>query len=142
MADLGNRRYIASYPLKDDKGMTCCDRKICTHEFYEHQEVNIPWWACVEDDCEEHQEMKIRNQQWPRLPRSAILKAQECPCFRNGCFCNFSEKHLYRQELLIVGTPSSGQSPEVGESKCSVLVPAKFTMRFLHPAASRTSPET
>ena len=45
--------------------------------------------------------MKIRNQQWPRLPRSAILKAQECPCFRNGCLCNFSELHLYRHDLLV-----------------------------------------
>jgi hypothetical protein len=63
--------------------------------------VDIPWWACVEDNCEEHQDMKIMNQQWPRLPRSVILKAQECPCFRNGCLCNFSERHLYRQELLV-----------------------------------------
>jgi hypothetical protein len=94
-SDLGNRRYLVSYPIKDSIGRTCCDRRICTHEFFEHQEADIPWWACVEEDCEEHQEMKIRNQQWPRLPRSAILKAQECPCFRNGCLCNFSELPRY-----------------------------------------------
>jgi hypothetical protein len=102
LSDLGNRRYLASYPVKDNNtGKTCCDRKLCTHEFYEHCEMDIPWWACIEEDCEEHQKMKIRNQQWPRLPRSSILKAQECPCFRNGCLCNFSELHLYRNNLLI-----------------------------------------
>jgi hypothetical protein len=57
LADLGNRRYLASCPVRDSIGRTCCDRRICTHEFYEHQEV-----ACIEENCEEHQEMKIRNQ--------------------------------------------------------------------------------
>src|ERR1700722_8383515 len=101
LADLGNRRYIADYPIKDEHSVTCCQRRVCTHEFYEHQEVDIPWWACVEENCEEHQEAKIRNQRWPQLPRSAILKAQECPCFRNGCLCNFSERHTYKKELLV-----------------------------------------
>ena len=108
LSDLGNRRYIASYPIKDNVGRTCCDRRLCTHEFFEHHEVDIPWWACVEEDCEEHQEMKIRNQQWPRMPRSSILKAQECPCFRNGCLCNFSELHSYRNDLLIPPGKSRG----------------------------------
>jgi hypothetical protein len=45
--------------------------------------------------------MKIRNQQWPKLPRSVILKTQECPCFRNGCLCNFSELHPFREGLLV-----------------------------------------
>ena len=94
LSDLGNRRYLASYPVKDNTGKTCCDRRLCTHEFYEHCEVDIPWWACIEEDCEEHQEMKIRNQQWPR---SSMLKAQEYPCF----MCNFSELHLYRNNLLL-----------------------------------------
>ena len=101
LSDLGNRRYLACYPIQDNIGKTYCDRRLCTHEFYEHQEVNIPWWACIEDNCEEHQNMKIRNQQWPRLPRSVILKTQECPCFRNGCLCNFSELHPYRESLLV-----------------------------------------
>jgi hypothetical protein len=67
LSDLGNRRYIASYPVRDNIGKTCCDRRLCTHEFYDHHEVDIPWWSCIEEECEEHQEMKIRNQQWPRI---------------------------------------------------------------------------
>jgi hypothetical protein len=55
-------KYIAGHPVRDNVGRTCCDMRLCTHEFYEHQEVDIPWWACVEENCEEHQEMKIQNQ--------------------------------------------------------------------------------
>jgi hypothetical protein len=61
LSDQGNRRYIASHPVKDNIGRTCCSMRLCTHEFYEHQDADIPWWACIEENCEEHQEMKIRN---------------------------------------------------------------------------------
>jgi hypothetical protein len=101
LSDMGNRRYLTCHPIKDDKGITCCERRICTHEFYVHNKENIPWWACVEEDCIEHHDMKVRNQRWPKLPTSSILKSQRCPCFRNGCLCNFSNAHPYRENLLI-----------------------------------------
>jgi hypothetical protein len=101
LSDMGNRRYLASHPLKDDQGTTCCERRICIHEFYVHDQTDIPWWACVEEECVEHHESKVRNQRWPRIPTSSILKAQKCPCFRNGCLCNFSNAHPYRENLLI-----------------------------------------
>jgi Retrotransposon gag protein/gag-polyprotein putative aspartyl protease len=100
LADLSNRRYIADNEITGDNGKTCCNMNLCTHEFFEHKKRNIPWWTCLEEDCYEHEEMKIRGGMWPRVPRISIIKAQECPCFRKGCLCNFSSKHIFRKELL------------------------------------------
>jgi Retrotransposon gag protein len=101
LADLGNRRFIADGPLRDNLGRTCCEKALCTHEFFRHQRYDIPWWACIERDCDRHEPMKIRNGIWPRLPRSTILKAQRCPCFRKGCLCNFDSRHPFYEELLF-----------------------------------------
>ena len=101
LSDMGNRRYLACHPIKDNKGISCCERRVCTHEFYVHDIINIPWWACVEEECDEHHNMKVRNQRWPKVPTSTLLKSQKCPCFRNGCLCNFSNAHPYRESLLI-----------------------------------------
>jgi len=111
LSDLGNRRYIAGYPITNDNERNCCEMGLCVHEFYKHQKADIPWWACIEEQCEEHQKAKVRNQLWPKLPRCAVIKTQQCPCFRNGCLCNFSEAHPFRNSLLY----PSGYEGEVNE---------------------------
>jgi len=27
---------------------------ICIHEFFKHQDYDIPWWICLDEECEEH----------------------------------------------------------------------------------------
>lgn len=43
---------------------------------------------------------KINSQQLPRIPLVTIMNAQECPCLRRGCRCNYDNKHPFHEALL------------------------------------------
>lgn len=87
--------------MTNKAGKTCCEQELCVHEFFKHKETDIPWWACFEEACKEHYEPKIRNGTWPQMPMISLLKAQECPCLRRGCLCNFSNDHPFQEHLVI-----------------------------------------
>jgi hypothetical protein len=52
--------------------------------------------------------MKSRNEQWPEVPLVTVKKAQECPCFQEGCACNYSIQHPFRTSLIQRFEENSG----------------------------------
>lgn len=106
--DISLRKHIPGNIRKSQNGKTCCEMNLCTHEFYEHGKYDIPWWACYEASCSEHLEMKSMNEQWPEIPLITVKKAQECPCFREGCTCNYSIQHPFRTSLVQRNEENSG----------------------------------
>ena len=97
--DISERRHVTDTQLIRKKG-NCCLDGLCTHEFVTHSDRKIPWWACFGDGCEDHMTQKINSQQLPRIPLITITNAQNCPCLRRGCQCNYDNKHPFHEALL------------------------------------------
>ena len=77
--DLGDRKFVLTEPQYDSIGRSCCDRKICTHEYFRHgsmERSNVPWWVCFHNECTAHYQMKRRNGTFPTIPliRIKMLK--------------------------------------------------------------------
>jgi Retrotransposon gag protein len=103
MIDLGRRRHVIGLPIKDNCGRTCCERNVCTHEFFTHKEANIPWWACLDEGCRDHYDAKRKNGFQMELPTCTILNAQLCPCMRKGCVCGFGIDHPFHNMMTAMG---------------------------------------
>src|ERR1700722_5484362 len=67
LQDLGNR-YQLHEVITNEQGKTCCELGICTHEFFNHQEYDIPWWACLKENCKEHNFTKSMLAVRPLVP--------------------------------------------------------------------------
>src|ERR1700722_5930469 len=48
LSDISLRQHISGKIRTSLSGKTCCEMNLCTHEFYEHQRHDIPWWACFD----------------------------------------------------------------------------------------------
>jgi hypothetical protein len=99
LLDLGNRHQTEEV-LTNEQGQTCCELNICIHEFFNHQKFDIPWWACLNEECDEHQDAKGRNKTYPQVPRIIMIRDDKCPCLNKGCVCNFSRRHPFHKSLL------------------------------------------
>jgi Retrotransposon gag protein len=99
LQDISKRKYAPGETIKTEYGETCCGKELCMHEFINHLEYDIPWWACYNDDCKDHVESKLLNGTWPKLPLITIRNAQVCPCLRRGCLCSYSDGHPFRSQL-------------------------------------------
>ena len=97
--DISERHHVTDTQLIRKKG-SCCLDGLCTHDFITHLDRKIPWWACFGDSCEDHMAQKINSQQLPRIPLITITNAQNCPCLRRGCQCNYDNKHPFHEALL------------------------------------------
>jgi hypothetical protein len=53
---------------------TCCELNICIHEFFNHQKFDIPWWACLNEECDEHQDAKGRNKTIIWVPEADVIE--------------------------------------------------------------------
>jgi gag-polyprotein putative aspartyl protease len=95
------RKFIpTAQPIQRNDGKTCCKANHCTHEYFKHREYDVPWWACYDNDCEEHQILKMKNEICPMVPRVTMKQAQKCPCLRLGCICNLSQQHDYHKGII------------------------------------------
>lgn len=97
--DISKRRHVTDTQLINGR-RKCCRDELCTHEFVTHSDGKIPWWACFSDCCEDHLAQKIKGQQLPRIPLITITNAQNCPCLRRGCRCNYDNSHPFHEALL------------------------------------------
>ena len=102
--DLSTRRHVTELPLEKGENTTCCQEGLCTHEFITHANYNIPWWACLSDNCEDHMAQKIRSGHRPQIPLVTILNAQKCPCLRRGCLCNYDNQNPFQEALITPPT--------------------------------------
>jgi retrotransposon gag protein/zinc knuckle protein len=99
LQDLGNRHQTHGI-ITNERGQTCCELGICIHEFIEHQEYDIPWWTCLNDNCKEHNYAKKVINTLPMVPRFVLLRDRKCPCLSRGCVCSLNRKHPFHGALL------------------------------------------
>ena len=76
LTDISDRRFIPEV-INDNRGISCCKNEICTHEFTEHGKIDVPWWACFNETCAEHYDMKARNESNMKLPTVTILNKRQ-----------------------------------------------------------------
>ena len=97
LMDVSERRFMPEKTkVRDNYRSDFCQRNICTHEFLEHGNFDVPWWACYNEQCAEHHAMKVKNRGMPTLPTVMILNSDKCPCLRKGCICGFSQHQFHR----------------------------------------------
>jgi hypothetical protein len=101
LIDVSDRRWIPEVIEANDK-TNCCENEICLHEFMEHGNIDVPWWACYNRNCAEHHAMKVRNRGSPELPTVTLLRNDYCPCFRKGCICGISSEHHFHRGLFTM----------------------------------------
>ena len=100
LIDISERKFT---PEKSDRKETiCCTKELCTHEFWTHGNIDVPWWACYNRTCAEHYAMKAKNRIEPIIPIVTILNNDKCPCLRRGCICGFDKRHLLHRELVTM----------------------------------------
>ena len=86
--------------IASNDGKNCCELRRCTHKFINHGREDIPWWACFNRHCNDHEPAKQKNGIWPIIPVITIRNAQNCPCFREGCECSWLQKHPFHVGLI------------------------------------------
>jgi hypothetical protein len=91
LIDISERKFM---PEKASEKMSCCTKELCTHEFWIHGKIDVPWWACFNRTCAEHYAMKAKNGIEPIIPMVTILNNDKCPCLRKGCICGFNRATL------------------------------------------------
>jgi Retrotransposon gag protein/Zinc knuckle len=101
LIDISERRFTPWNTNKDRKAI-CCIKELCTHEFWTHGKIDVPWWACYNETCAEHYAMKVKNGIRPTIPIVTILNNDTCPCLRKGCICGFDKRHLLHRELVTM----------------------------------------
>ena len=90
LTEVSQARATLGRIIRNSDGNSCCELKRCTHKFTNHGREKIPWWVCFNLSCEIHHYLaKQKNGIWPIIPTIAIKNAQNCPCFREGCECNW-----------------------------------------------------
>ena len=101
LIDISERRFTPERTKNDEKAK-CCTYELCTHEFWSHGKIDVPWWACFNETCAEHYAMKAKNRSRPMLPKVTLINNSRCPCLRKGCICGFDRRHLLHRELVTM----------------------------------------
>ena len=98
--EISQARATWGKAITSNDGKNCCELKRCTHKFINHGREDIPWWACLNKYCDDHEPAKRKNGIWPIIPVITIRNAQNCPCFREGCECSWLQKHPFHVGLI------------------------------------------
>ena len=77
LIDIRERRFTPG-KAKGEKEASCCTKELCTHEFWTHGKVDVPWWTCYNETCAEHYAMKAKNRIKPTIPIVTILNNDTC----------------------------------------------------------------
>ena len=80
LTDVSERRFTPER-VKNDTKKFCCMRELCTHEFWTHGKIDVPWWACYNEQCAEHYAMKAKNGIKPKLPITITVHVYEKDAF-------------------------------------------------------------
>ena len=101
LMDVSERKFTPE-GLRNNTKKLCCVKELCTHEFWTHGKIDVPWWTCYNETCAEHYAMKAKNGGKPKLPKVTILNNDNCPCLRKRCICGFDQRHQLHRELVTM----------------------------------------
>jgi hypothetical protein len=101
LMDVSERKFTPE-KVRNDTRKFRCKKELCTHEFWSHGKIDVPWWACYNEQCAEHYAMKAMNGIRPKLPKVTILNNDNRPCLRRGCICGFDRRHQLHRELITM----------------------------------------